>query len=283
MQRIDAHHHVWDLSVRDQAWLTGDYNRIRRSFSMDDFIPELSAAGMSGAILVQTQEMLEETEEFLDLAAEHDEIVGVVGWLSLDDPDAMNHVARYLAHPNGHWLVGVRDMVQSIEDPQYLLRPQVIANLQALGERGITFDLLTRPPQLAAAVEVVRAAPETRFVMDHLSKPDIAAAQFADWADQMTALAASSNVAMKVSGMVTEATWDEWSVETFQPYIAHVLNVFGPDRCMFGSDWPVCLAAATYAEVVQIAEHATAGLPESERAAFWAGTAIKSYQLQSRM
>lgn len=283
MLRIDSHHHVWDLTVRDQAWLAGDYLRIRRSFAMEDFFPGLEDSGIAATVLVQTQEMLEETAEFLDLAAATPQIVGVVGWLSMDDPHAMDHLDRYLEHPNGSWLVGIRDMVQSIEDPEYLMREQVIANLRALAERDLTFDLLTRPHQLPAAIHATRSAPDTRFVMDHLSKPNIAAAQFADWAAHMTDLAASPNVRMKVSGMVTEASWDQWTVETFQPYVHHVLEVFGPQRCMFGSDWPVCLAAASYADVVQIAEHATRELSDSEQRAFWAQTAIDAYQLQERL
>lgn len=283
MLRIDSHHHVWDLTVRDQAWITGDYLRIRRSFAMEDFVPDLAAAGIAATVLVQTQEMQEETEEFLDLANVVPQIVGVVGWLSMDDPKAMDHLDRYLAHPNGSWLVGIRDMVQSIEDPDYLRRDQVIANLRALGERGIAFDLLTRPHQLPAAIHATRSAPDTRFVMDHLSKPNIAAGQFADWAADMTELAASPNVRMKVSGMVTEASWDEWTVDTFQPYIHHVLRVFGAERCMFGSDWPVCLAAASYADVVRIAEYSTSELSDSEQQAFWGQTAIDAYLLQDRL
>lgn len=283
MLRLDSHHHVWDLAVRDQAWITGDYLRIRRSFAMEDFLPGLDAEGIAATVLVQTQEMLEETEEFLDLAATSPRIVGVVGWLSMDDPKAMDHLDRYLSHPNGSWLVGIRDMVQSIEDPDYLRRERVIENLRALADRDIAFDLLTRPHQLPAAIHATRSAPDTRFIMDHLSKPNIAAGQFADWAAYMTELAASPNVRMKVSGMVTEASWDAWTVETFQPYIHHVLEAFGPERCMFGSDWPVCLAAASYADVVKIAENATGDLSESEKQAFWARTAIDAYRLQNRL
>lgn len=283
MLRIDAHHHVWDLDVRDQEWLKDDYSRIRRSFGMDDFIPDLDAADISAAILVQTQTMPEETFEFLDLAEQTSKIAGVVGWLNMDDPQAMEQLDRYLDHQNGRWLVSIRDMVQSNEDSSYLMRSTVIMNLRALGERGLTFDLLTRPHQLHAAIAATKEAPDTRFVMDHLSKPRIADEQFDDWAEHMSALAESGNTTMKISGMVTEANWDEWTIQTFQPYINHVLHVFGPTRCMFGSDWPVCLAAASYADVVAIVEHAVRQLSETEQAAFWAQTAIDTYQLQGRM
>jgi L-fuconolactonase len=283
MLRIDSHHHVWDLRVRDQEWLTGDYMRIRRSFAIADLIPELDAAGINSTVLVQTKTLPDETYEFLDIAQSDSRVAGVVGWLSMDDPDAMDQLDSYLAYPNGQWLVSVRDMVQSIDDPEYLARPQVIANLKSLGARGIAFDLLTRPHQLQAAIAATRQAPETRFVMDHLSKPRIAQGQFDDWADEMATLAQSANTTMKISGMVTEANWDDWSIATFQPYIDHVLDVFGPDRCMFGSDWPVCLAAASYSDVVAIVEHAVRNLPETDQESFWAHTAIDAYQLQDRL
>lgn len=283
MLRIDSHHHVWDLEVRDQTWIAGDYLRIRRSFGMADFIPELDAANIDATVLVQTQTLTDETFEFLQIAADNPRIIGVIGWLNMDDPEAMNQLDRYLTHPNGRWLVSIRDMVQSIEDPDYLTRPQVTDNLRELGERGIAFDLLTRPHQLPAAISATQSAPHTRFVMDHLSKPDIAHGQFDDWAVHMTHLAESPNTAMKISGMVTEATWDDWTIETFQPYIHHVLHAFGPQRCMFGSDWPVCLAAATYAQVVAIVEQAMQHFSNGDQEAFWAQTAINAYQLQGRL
>jgi L-fuconolactonase len=283
MLRIDSHHHVWDLEVRDQTWLVGDYLRIRRSFAMADFIPELDAANIDATVLVQTQTLPDETFEFLQIAADNPRIIGVVGWLNMDDPQAMDQLDRYLAHPSGRLLVSIRDMVQSIEDPEYLTRPQVTENLRELGDRGIAFDLLTRPHQLPAAISATQSAPQTRFVMDHLSKPDIAHGQFDDWAVHMTHLAESPNTTMKISGMVTEATWDDWTIETFQPYINHVLHAFGPQRCMFGSDWPVCLAAATYAEVVAIVEQAMQRFSIGDQEAFWAQTAINVYQLQGRL
>ncbi len=278
--RIDAHHHVWDLSVREQDWIQGDQLApLLRDFSMQDLEPELEAAGIDGTVLVQTVALPDETPEFLDIAGTHPAVVGVVGWLDLEDPDARGQLNRYRDHPHGRYLVGIRDLAEYKEDAAWLEREDVVANLRMLGDEGITYDLLTRPPQLPAAVSAVRACPDTTFVLDHLSKPDIAAGAIDNWARDIAALAALPNVSVKVSGMFTEATWDAWTIDTFRPYVEVLLATFGPSRMLFGSDWPVSTLAATYQQLVETTEALFDHLGPDDRALIWSGTATRVYGL----
>lgn len=279
--RIDSHHHVWDLAVRNQDWLAGEVMApISRTFVMTDMEPELNRSHIDYTVLVQTQPLLDETPEFLDIAREHPKVAAVVGWLDMGEDDVTEALEGHLAHPEANRLVSIRDMVQGKEDPRWLAQDQVVRNLQRLGERGIAYDLLTIPPQLPAAIDAVRGAPDTRFVLDHISKPNIAQGQFDDWAQDMRELAKLPNVWVKISGMVTEAKWDDWSVETFRPYVEWCAEQFGPERLMFGSDWPVCLLGAQYHDVVDIVEQLTSSWSDAEQAAFWSGAAIDAYRLE---
>ena len=281
--RIDSHHHVWDLAVRDQSWITGDeLAPLRRSFSLDDLRPDLRAAHIDGTVLVQTVPVEAETPEFLDIAGAAPEVVGVVGWLDLGSDRCPEVLAGYRAHPHARYLVSIRDLAQFKDDPRWLARPDVIARLRWLGDQGLPYDLLTLPPQLDAAVAAVRACPETSFVMDHLSKPYIARGVLEPWATSIRALGALPNVVIKVSGMFTEAAWGTWQPDDFRPYVRVLLEAFGPDRMLFGSDWPVCTLSATYAQTIAVMEEllAGAGLSGAEREAIWSGTARRAYALQ---
>lgn len=281
MMRIDSHHHVWDLSVRAQDWMVGDALKpVSRTFTMADMEPELEAASIDYTVIVQTVAVMEETPEFLTLASEHPKIAAVVGWLDMEADDITPALESHLSHPEAHRLVSIRDLAQYQEDPRWLMRPNIVRNVQRLGERGLSFDILTLHPQLAAAVDLVAACPDTRFVLDHISKPNIAAGDIDEWAQNMKALGKLPNVVVKVSGMVTEAKWDDWTVETFRPYVDVVTENFGPQRMMFGSDWPVCLLGGTYQEIVGIVETITADWSVSEKEAFWATTAINAYRLK---
>lgn len=281
MMRIDSHHHVWDLSVRAQDWMVGDALKpVSRTFTMADMEPELEAASIDYTVIVQTVAVMEETPEFLTLASEHPKIAAVVGWLDMEADDITPALESHLSHPEAHRLVSIRDLAQYQEDPRWLMRPNIVRNVQRLGERGLSFDILTLHPQLAAAVDLVAACPDTQFVLDHISKPNIAAGDIDEWAQNMKALGKLPNVVVKVSGMVTEAKWDDWTVETFRPYVDVVTENFGPQRMMFGSDWPVCLLGGTYQEIVGIVETITADWSVSEKEAFWATTAINAYRLK---
>ena len=279
---IDAHHHVWDLAVRDQPWIEADWP-IRRSYSLADLAAEARPAGVEATVLVQTVPDPAETPELLALAARSGgaelRVAGVVGWVDLTAPDVADALAALAAAEGGDRLAGIRHGVQSEEDPRWLDRPDVRRGLRAVGAAGLAYDLLTVPHQLPAAVRTARDLPEIRFVLDHLSKPLIARGDTTPWADDLRALAALPNVAAKLSGLVTEADWTQWSVATLRPYAEVALDAFGPDRLMFGSDWPVCLlAAGSYGEVVDAARELTAGLSEAERAEVFAGTARRWYR-----
>jgi L-fuconolactonase len=275
--RVDAHHHLWDLAVRDQPWIAGpEMAPLRRSFTIEELEAAARPAGVEATVLVQTVTVPEETPELLALAAGHELIAGVVGWIDLTADDPAGALA---ALDGGDRLVGIRHQVQGEPDPEWLCRPDVRRGLRAVADAGLAYDLLTIPEQLPAAIATVRAVPELRFVVDHLSKPPIASGELEPWATHMRALAEHDNVACKLSGMVTEADWATWSVADLRPYAETMLGAFGPDRVMFGSDWPVCLLAASYDAVTGAAEELTASLGAAERAAVFGGTARRIYGL----
>ncbi|MFD7153072.1 amidohydrolase family protein [Kribbella sp. NPDC059898] len=279
MSRVDAHHHVWDLTVREQSWMTGpELDPIRRNFSIADLEPLAAAAGVTATVLVQTVGLLDETVEFLEIAAGNDLVAGVVGWVDLTAPDVADTLAALQARPDGSYLKAIRHQVHDEPDVDWLLRPDVQRGLQAVADAGLAYDLLTRTPHLPAAIQTARNLPNLPFVVDHISKPVIGD-PLTPWSTSLEALAALPNVTCKLSGMVTEAPWNTWKPADLQPYADVVLSAFGPDRVMFGSDWPVCLLAASYAEVVSTAETLTAALSATEREDIFATTATRAYDL----
>ena len=278
--RVDSHHHVWDLATREQPWISGAAMApIARTFRIEEFVGEAEVNGIGASVVVQTVASTEETGELLALAARTPFVLGVVGYVDLCAPDVGESVDRLLSHPAGRHLVGLRSPAQDEPDPDWLAQPAVIAGLHAVADRGLTFDLLIRPHQLDAAARAVRSVPDGRFVLDHLAKPPIAARNWEPWAAPLTELAASPNVSAKVSGLLTEADWSTWTVQDVRPYVAHALECFGPDRLMFGSDWPVCTLAATYTQVVDATSLLLNGLTSDQRAAVFGGTARRTYSL----
>ncbi|MDQ1050329.1 amidohydrolase [Streptomyces sp. V4I2] len=249
---VDAHHHVWDLSVRDQDWIDRG-SPLRRDFTVEDLAPEARAAGVDRTVLVQTVTVPEETPEFLALAARHDLIAGVVGWTDLTRPDVADELARLRELPGGRYLKGIRHQVQGEPDPQWLLRADVRRGLTAVAEAGLVYDLVVLPHQLPACAKAAAALPELTFVLDHLGKPPVASGALEPWASDVRSLAASPNSVCKLSGMVTEAAPGSWTAEDLRPYADTVLDAFGPGRLMFGSDWPVCTTEARYGEVLDLA------------------------------
>ena len=278
--KIDSHHHVWDLSVREQDWLKGDaFAPIARTFTMADMDPVLEQSDIDFTVIVQTASVMEETREFLDIAASHPRVAGVVGWLDMESSDITSALESHLSHPESRRLVSIRDSAQHQKDPRWLARDEVIRNIRRLGGHNLSYDLLTLPHQLPAAIEAVAACPKTQFVLDHISKPFISAGEIDQWACDMQSLAELPNVVVKVSGMVTEAQWTEWTVETFRPYVDVVVEAFGPHRLMFGSDWPVCLLAGEYFDILGIVKTLTADWSAAEKEAFFSVTAIQAYRL----
>jgi L-fuconolactonase len=277
---VDAHHHVWDLSVRDQDWITGpELQPLRRNFTLADLEPETRAAGVGRTVLVQTITVPEETPEFLSLAAETELIGGVVGWTDLTRPDVADELARLAELPGGSYLRGIRHQVQGEPDPEWLLRPDVRRGLTAVAAAGLVYDLVVLPQQLPACVKAAEGHPELTFVLDHLGKPPIASGELEPWAARVRELAALPNTVCKLSGLVTEADPESWTVRDLAPYAETVLEAFGPSRLMFGSDWPVCTLAATYAQVLGAAEELAAELSHSERVEVFSGTARRVYAL----
>ena len=279
--RIDSHHHVWDLSVRPQTWMKGDELKpISRSILMDELEPELEKAKIDFTVIVQTVPTPDETPEFLDLSLTHPKICAVVGWLDLESIDIRPQLEKYLSHPGAKNLVSIRDIAQDKPDPNWFLREDVIKNIHQIAEYGLTFDILTKPLQLAAAVEMVKQSPQNTFVLDHISKPYIAKSEMQPWADKISEIALHENVFVKVSGLFTEANWHNWNHQTFAPYLDHILNTFTPARMMFGSDWPVCLLAATYTDTINLMEEFVKEFSVSEQELFWANTAKRAYKLK---
>jgi L-fuconolactonase len=277
---VDAHHHVWDLSVRDQDWISGpELAPLRRDFLLADLEPEARTAGVTATVLVQTITVPQETPEFLQLAACSDLVAGVVGWTDLTAPDVADQLASLRAGPGGEYLVGIRHQVQAEPDPRWLVRPDVLRGLTAVAEAGLVYDLVVKPHQLEAAAEAATRLPHLTFVLDHLGKPPIASGALAPWAEETRRLAALPNTRCKLSGLVTEADWGSWTTRDLKPYADTVLDAFGPDRLMFGSDWPVCRLAADYAQVIAAARELTAQLTSAERHQVFTGTAVRTYGL----
>ena len=248
---VDAHHHFWDPRRRDYPWMGDELSPIRRPFAPDDLRPELVQNNVDRTVLVQTVSSLDETREFLETASQTDFVAGVVGWVDLTDPSVAELIASLRSAKGGDRLVGIRHQVHDEPDASWLLRHDVQRGIAAVGAVGLVYDVLVRTRELPAALATVRAHPEMRFVIDHAAKPRVAGGAWdIAWEKALAPLADEPNVSCKLSGLVTEADWKTWTREQLRPYLERVLDWFGPGRCMFGSDWPVCLLAADYAEVV---------------------------------
>jgi L-fuconolactonase len=278
--RVDSHHHLW-RAASGYRWLdTPELTPIRRDFTVADLRAARSATGVTRTVLVEAgREAAAEVTEFLAIAEATEEVAGVVGWAELTDPDLAGTLTGYRAGPGGRWLVGIRSQVQGQPDPDYLRRPDVQAGLATVAAAGLAFDLVVRVEQLPAAAAAAAAVPQCRFVLDHLGKPAIAAGGYPQWRARLAPLARHPNVAAKLSGLVTEADWASWTVEDLRPYVATAVELFGPNRLMFGSDWPVCLLAASYDRVVEALAGALGPLSPAESAAIWSGTATRVYRL----
>lgn len=277
---VDAHQHFWwNPTVEDYPWMTGDVSPIRRTYGADDLRPLLAAAGIDRTVAVQTRSSLAETGAFLELAARIDFLAGVVGWIDLTDPDVSSVLRTLLNRDDGGYLVGIRHQVHDEPDPEWLLRADVLRGLTAVAEADLTYDLLVRTRELPAARAVARRFPEMRFVVDHIAKPPIATGEIAAWSEAMAPLADLGNVFCKLSGMVTEANWATWTVDDLAPYVERVVAWFGPERLLFGSDWPVCLLAASYGEIVDAYRQTIATLPDAAQQAIFGTNAIRVYRL----
>lgn len=279
-EKVDAHHHVWNLAVRDEPWIDPEtMGAIRRDFGLDDLRPSAERHGVTATVLVQTLSDPDETRDFLRYAAHDPLVAAVTGWVDLTSPSVADDLAALREGEGGTYLRGIRHQVQDEPDPEWLCRPDVRRGIAAVGAAGLPYELLTLPPQLPAAIRTVADLPDVPFVLDHCSKPPIASGGIEPWASDLRTLASYSNVTCKLSGLVTEAAWSSWRVDHLRPYVEIVLEAFGPERLMWGSDWPVCLLASSYDRWAEAAEELTSGLSASERAAVFSGTARRVYRL----
>ena len=276
---VDAHHHFWDPARADYPWMTDELAAIRRRFGPEELRPLLEANGVDRTVLVQARSDLGETRELLAIAAQHDFIAGVVGWIDLAAPDVAQQLATLRAGPGGPKLVAIRHQAHDEPDPAWLGRSEVRRGLAAVGQAGLAYDLLVRTRELPAALALVRDLPGSRFVVDHLAKPPIASGAIGAWAAALQPLAEYPNVYCKLSGMVTEADWARWTARDLAPYASRALEWFGPERCVFGSDWPACLVAASYAQVIAACREAIGERSPADRDRIFGGTAVELYRL----
>ncbi|MBO9477878.1 amidohydrolase family protein [Shimia sp. R11_0] len=274
--RIDAHQHFWSLARGDYGWLTETLAPIYRDFLPDDLSPLLAQAGIEGTVLVQAAPTVAETTFMLSLAAEHDFIKGVVGWVDFDAADAPYQIETLAADAA---LVGLRPMIQDIADPDWMLGDALTPAFEALVAQDLTFDALTLPPHLGNLRKLLKRHGDMRVVIDHASKPYIRDGEIAGWAEDMTALAQETQAFCKLSGMVTEAA-EDWRTEDLRPYVDHLLTTFGPERLIWGSDWPVCTLASSYARWLETTDALLSDLSDTDRAAILGGNAARAYNFR---
>ena len=277
--RIDAHQHYWHVGRGDYDWMPPDDPILARQYRPADLAPSLEAHGIAATVLVQAAASLEETEYLLGIADATDSVAAVVGWIDFEDPAQARHLERLAKHPK---FVGVRPMIQDIPDVDWMLRDDVQWAYRALIDLDLTFDALGFPQHLDNFLTLLTRYPDLRAVIDHCMKPRIRDQQagrdaFTTWAAGMTRLAEETGAFCKLSGLVTEAK-EDWSVDDLRPFASHVLLAFGPERVMWGSDWPVCRLRGSYDDWRGAAETLTAELDEAARAAVFGGTAVRFYR-----
>ncbi len=280
---VDAHQHVWDLAAHAQPWLELPGNEpLLRNYSEADLRPLAAAAGVTATVVVQTITEASETPELLAIAAGSDLIAGVVGWTDLQAAGVADALAALVAQPGGDLLSGIRHPVLIETDPGWLTRPAVLAGLAAVGEAGLCYDIVVPASMLPAAIGAAAACPDVTFVLDHAGNPHLDGEPDPRWIADIRSLAALPNTVCKLSGILGEAPLAPAvasHVAHLIPYYETVLAAFGPDRMMFGSDWPVCTLSATYAGVMAAARALTGQLSPAERAALFSGTARRVYRL----
>lgn len=272
---IDSHHHLWQHDPVRHAWITDDMKVIRRDFLPGDLYPHLQKHNIDGSVVVQVDQTEAETALLLSAAGSNDFIKGVVGWVDLQHPEMEARLAHFAEMKK---LKGFRHIVQS-ERPGFLAQRAFIRGVQLLARYGFTYDLLIYHHQLEEALAFARQVPETKIVVDHIAKPSIVTGDRKQWEVYMRDLAAMPNVYCKISGMVTEAKWPGWKYRDFVPYLDGVMNAFGTARLMYGSDWPVCLVAASYDQQFAIVQKYLQAFTPAEKKLILGGNAERFYNL----
>jgi len=274
--KLDAHQHFWEYNMAEYGWIGEEMNAIRQSFLPQDLEPILVQSGMNGCIAVQARQSLTETQWLLQLADRHECIKGVVGWVDLCSDEVRNQLELFASNP---YLKGVRHVIQDEPDLKYVLREDFQRGISLLKEYDLAYDLLVSKEQLSYAVELVKTFPEQRFVLDHLAKPDIKSGIISPWKEALESLAAQPNAYCKLSGMVTEADWANWTPSDFTSYLNTAIEVFGADRLMFGSDWPVSNLSASYTDVYGLITTHIHSLSVSDQEMILGGTCAAFYQI----
>jgi L-fuconolactonase len=274
-ERIDSHHHLWKYSKTDYPWISPGMESIRQDFLVPELTQVIQAAKIDGVVTVQARQSLSETDWLLDLAARHDVMRGVVGWLPLADPAIGSYLEKY-CHPK---LKAVRHVLQDEPDDFYMLRDDFNRGVSQLEDVGLRYDILIFERHLPQTIEFVDRHPTQIFILDHIAKPKIKSRVLSPWRERMRELARRENVYCKLSGLVTEADWNNWTENDLRPFINTVLECFGPRRLMFGSDWPVSLLACGYGKWLEVVERSTASLSVWERDRLFGGTAKEAYRL----
>jgi len=273
---IDAHQHFWQYEPQKHAWIDDDMAVIRRDFMPRDLITELKVNEIDGCVAVQADQTIEETDILIDLASENDFIKGVVGWVDFRASTIEKDLEKF---SNNTIVKGFRHVVQGEPDPNFLLRKPFLNGIKRLEQYGYTYDILIFPHQLGATLEFVKQFPNQKFVIDHIAKPYIKDGFYDGWATLMKEIASHKNVYCKLSGMITEADYNNWKPEEIKRYLDLVLASFGADRCLFGSDWPVCLVAGSYAQVKELITDYITNFSTDEKAKIMGNNAVEFYNL----
>ena len=277
--RIDSHQHFWRYNPERDSWITDEMAVLKRDFMPEDLLPEMRVTGIDACITVQADQSEDETLFLLSFAERHPEIRGVIGWVDLQAEDIEDRLRKFSQFFK---LRGFRHIVQAEPDDRFLMRPEFLRGIRGLGSYGFTYDILIYERHLPVANEFVRQCPGQKFVLDHVAKPLIKAGEIDCWARGIRAMAGNSNVHCKLSGVVTEADWSNWSDADLKPYLDVVFDAFGTDRLMFGSDWPVCLVAASYEQVKQTIENYTRDFTSIEKANIFGLNAARFYGLAAQ-
>ena len=276
---VDSHQHFWQVGRFDYPWMSSEVEALFRDYLPPALEPVLKQCGVEKTILVQASNSLEETRWLLSLSDQYPFIAGVVGWIDLTGPNVEPQLAEFLAHPK---FKGVRHLVESEPADDWLIQPRVLGGLRALAARGVSYDLLIHPRHLKYVDTLAQNCPGLRLVVDHLGKPPIASGQIGEWSREIKALAMHGNISCKMSGLVTEANLNSWRTDGLKPFVETALELFGPRRLMFGSDWPVCLLAAQYDRVLESFQSLLAELNDEDRDCIFSGNASEFYRLHDQ-
>ena len=275
-QVVDSHHHFWDVGMRDYQWMPPGESVLRRNYLPEDLAPALEQGDVDKTVIVQAHQSVEETVWMLDIAENTDFVAGVVGWVDLTADDVGDTLDELQANP---WFKGVRHIWHDEPDDDWLARPGPVNGLREVAARGLAYDFLVRPQHLKYVPEIMDKVPDLRSVIDHIAKPLIAEKVVEPWLEDLREVANIPGMMCKVSGMVTEADMENWTPDDLAPYVAHVLGMFGYDRLMYGSDWPVCLQGGSYQQVIDAARKTLSSLTSEESSAVFGGNAARFYRL----